>query len=177
MRQRPALGMTLVEVLVSLVVLAVISSLGLRAIDAISVNREGLLRFAASERKQLLVMTQLRKDLQQSARGSGMSLEASFAIRDDTLFLPGAIWHWGTDGLRRQDPRTQSVTQYMTEPAVLRFSMHSQDSLLAERMVDNQRTSLREMIAIEVSLYAGTLTQSSGSAGYRQLVDMRQVGL
>lgn len=176
MQRRRPLGMTLIEVLVSLFVIALIATLGLRAIDTIALSREGLMRAAVGERKQLLVMSQLEKDLQIVARVSSLLAEGGVLIRDETLLLPGVIWTWGANGLRRQDTQTKTETIYLSEPVLLRFSMHSQDSLLMQPLIDDLRIPMRDLIAIEVSFYADSLGIGRDTAGRRRLVDMRRLG-
>ncbi len=176
MFEQRSVGMTLVEVLVSLLVIALIAALGLRAIDAIALNREGLIRVAAGERKHLLIMSQLEKDLQLVTRHSPVIVDGGLLIRDDTLILPGAVWTWGSNGLRRQDVQTKLETVYLSGPASLRLSMHSQDSLLAQPLIDDLRIPVRDLIALEVSLYAESLGVGPGTAGLRRLIDMRRLG-
>ncbi|NDC35776.1 MAG: prepilin-type N-terminal cleavage/methylation domain-containing protein [Synechococcaceae bacterium WB9_2_112] len=121
----PPLGMTLIEVLVTLSVMAVLSLMSFLALERLAAGKTSLLQSAQDQRRMLLIQAQIEQDLQPLTRMLPNERVQALVLEEARLRTPQAMWFWTDRGLFRQglsgSAADTAVTQFWTGPLVLRL--------------------------------------------------------
>ncbi len=123
-RRRPPWGMTLIEVLVTLSVMAVLSLMSFLALERLALGKASLLQVAQDQRRLLLIQTQIERDLQPLSRMQPNERVSALVLGESRLQVPNAEWYWNAEGLFRREfdssPQA-SATQFWSGPLTLRM--------------------------------------------------------
>lgn len=123
MRRSPS-GMTLIEVLVTLAVMAVLSLMSFLALERLAMGKTSLLQTAQDQRRLLLIQAQIERDLQPLNRMQPNERVNALALGESLLRMPSAEWFWNERGLYRRTLTAGSesgTTQYWSGPLLLRM--------------------------------------------------------
>lgn len=96
-------GLTLIETLVALALLAILSVMGFRALDAVVTSRQQLSEEAQRQRTDAAVWRWLERDLQSARLMGRTELTQSVVAIEGGLRFPAADWRLGPEGLVRED--------------------------------------------------------------------------
>jgi prepilin-type N-terminal cleavage/methylation domain-containing protein len=136
--------MTLIEVLVTLAVMAVLALMSFLALERLASGKTSLLQAAQEQRRLLLIQAQIERDLQPLNRMQPNERVAALALGESLLRTPVAEWSWSEKGLYRREfsaATGQAPTQYWSGP--LRLGME----YLAVGGVPDQRAPIGPGVA------------------------------
>ena len=103
MRRRPPDGLTLIETLVALALLAILSVMGFRSLDAVVASRAQLQEEAQRQRSDAAVWRWLDRDLAGARLLGRTELSQSVVAIEGGVRFPDADWRLGPEGLVRED--------------------------------------------------------------------------
>ena len=122
--QRAPLGMTLIEVLVTLAVMAVLSLMSFLALERLAMGKTSLLQTAQEQRRLLLIQAQVERDLQPLNRMQPNERVNALSLGESRLSMPSAEWFWNEQGLYRRTLTAgleSGTTQYWSGPLLMRM--------------------------------------------------------
>lgn len=107
-------GMTLIEVLVTLAVMAVLSLMSFMALERLALGKSALLQTAQEQRRLILIQAQLERDLLPLNRMQPNERVNAVSLAERRLRLPLAEWRWDETGLYRKglEPGEAQETRY-----------------------------------------------------------------
>lgn len=116
--------MTLIEVLVTLAVMAVLALMSFLALERLAQGKTGLLQTAQEQRRLLLIQAQLERDLQSLSRMLPSERVNALSLTDSQFRTPNAEWSWDEAGLSRRPLQggvvSGEATRYWTGPLRIR---------------------------------------------------------